>query len=118
MKWIYPDRSNIMLEGFCEVNIKTGCVARRYNRRHMSEAYRPLGKLAQERWKRLNEPHRWEYQILSDEELAANRARLLGIGTQEQPVVNITAGGLLMLAFLELLIGLSNNAGSGIEGQE
>ena len=38
---------------------------------------------------------------------------------QERPVeVNVTAGGLLMLAFLELLNCLSNNAGLGIEGLE
>jgi len=39
--------------------------------------------------------------------------------TQERPVeVNITAGGLLMLAFLELLNCLSTSEGSGIEGLE
>jgi hypothetical protein len=74
--------------------------------------------MEKERWKRLHEPRRWEYQVLSEEQLAANRARLLGIGTQEQPVINITAGGLLMLALLELLNSLSNSEGSGIEGQE
>jgi hypothetical protein len=84
----------------------------------MSEMYRPLGRMEKERFKRVHEPRRWEYKILPDEQLAANRARLLGIGTQEQPVVNITAGGLLMLAFLELLNCLSNSEELGIEGQE
>ena len=37
----------------------------------------------------------------------------------QRPVeVNITAGGLLLLAVLELLKCLSNPEGSGIEGQE
>jgi hypothetical protein len=55
---------------------------------------------------------------ISQEELAWNRARLEGNYKQEQPVVNITAGGILLFAFLELLNCLSNNAGSGIEGLE
>ena len=122
MEMNYPDRASSaagsLLEGFCEVNIKTGRLRGRYNRRHMSEMYRPLGKLAQERWKRRNEPHRWEYKILSDEQLAANRALLLGIGTQEQPIVNITAGALLLFAFLGLLNCLSNSEELGIEEQE
>jgi hypothetical protein len=37
----------------------------------------------------------------------------------QRPVeINITAGGLLMLAVVELLKNLSNPEGSGIEGQE
>ena len=39
--------------------------------------------------------------------------------TQERPaVINVTAGGILMLALLELLNCLSNPEGSGIEGLE
>ena len=39
--------------------------------------------------------------------------------TQERPaVINVTAGGILMLAILELLNCLSNPEGSGIEGLE
>jgi hypothetical protein len=84
----------------------------------MSEMYRPLGRMEKERFKRLNEPRRWEYQVLSPEELARNRARLLGVDREEQPVVNITAGAVLLFAFLELLNSLSNSEELGIEGQE
>jgi hypothetical protein len=66
----------------------------------MSEMYRPLGRMEKERFKRLNEPRAWEYQVLSQEELAWNRSRLERNYRQEQPVVNITAGGILLLAFL------------------
>ena len=38
------------------------------------EGYRPLGRLEKERWKRIHAPRAWEYQILTPEELARNRA--------------------------------------------
>jgi len=75
------------------------------------EGYRPLGRLEKERWKRIHEPRAWEYQMLTPEELARNRARLEG---RETAAVNITAGGLLMLALLGLLMNLSGAFESGI----
>jgi hypothetical protein len=82
-------------------------------------AYWPIFRHEKERLKRMNEPRAWEYEIFTKEELARNRARLEGRYPEEKPVeINITAGGLLMLAFLELLNSLSNPKESAIERQE
>ena len=73
----------------------------------MNEAYRPVLPHEKRLWKIKHEPRMYEYRVPMPGPLVA----------QEKPVeVNITAGGLLMLAFLELLNCLSNSEGSGIEG--
>jgi len=75
----------------------------------MNEAYRPVLPHEKRLWKIKHEPRMYEYRVPMPGPLVA----------QEKPVeVNITAGGLLMLAFLELLNCLSNSEGSGIEGLE
>jgi hypothetical protein len=76
----------------------------------MKEGYRPIFRHEKELWKIRNEPRMYEYSIFPQPTPMA---------TQERPVeVNITAGGILMLALLDLLNCLSNSEGSGIEGQE
>jgi hypothetical protein len=96
-----------MLEGFCEVNIKTRGAGQRYNRQYMNEAYRPIFAHDKRLWKLRHEPRMYEYRVPMP---APNVV-------QEKPLeVKVTAGGLLMLALLELLNCLSNSEGSGIEG--
>jgi hypothetical protein len=83
----------------------------------MSEAYRPffeggrpLTPSDKRLWKIKHEPRMYEYRVPMPAPVVIQ---------EEKPVeVNITAGGLLLLAFLELLKNLSNPEESGIEGQE
>jgi hypothetical protein len=71
--------------------------------------YRPVLPHEKRLWKARFEPQIYEYH-------SYNRAQ---DEAQEKPVVvNITAGGILLLAFLELLNSLSNPEESGIEGKE
>jgi hypothetical protein len=75
----------------------------------MNEAYRPVLPHEKRLWKIKHEPRMYEYRVPMPAQIAV----------QEKPVeVNITAGGLMILAFLELLNCLSNSEGSGIERQE
>jgi hypothetical protein len=75
----------------------------------MNEAYRPVLPHEKRMWKIKHEPRLLEYRVPLPAQVEA----------AQRPVeINISAGGLLMLAVLELLKNLSNPEGSGIEGQE
>jgi hypothetical protein len=70
--------------------------------------YRPVLPHEKRLWKARFEPQIYEYASYTAPELR-----------DERPVVvNITAGGILLLAFLELLNSLSNPEESDIERQE
>jgi hypothetical protein len=78
----------------------------------MNEAYRPVLPHEKRMWKIRNEPKMYEHMKLDFLEPKQE-------AVAQRPVeVNISAGGLLLLVFLELLKNLSNPEGSGIEGQE
>jgi hypothetical protein len=76
----------------------------------MNEAYRPVLPHEKRLWKIRYEPRMYEYRKFDFLEPKQE-------AVVQRPVeVNISAGGLLLLAFLELLKNLSNPDGSSIEG--
>jgi hypothetical protein len=56
----------IILEGFCDVNIKRGGVQRVYNRAAMNEKYRPIKEHEKRIWRIRNEPKMYEYDCQPD----------------------------------------------------
>jgi hypothetical protein len=77
--------------------------------RYTNPNYRPLLPHEERAWKARFEPQVYEYKNIFATPME----------TQERPVViNVTAGGILLLTLLELLNCLSNPEASGIEGQE
>ena len=71
------------------------------------ERDRPIGRHERKMWKLRYEPRMYEYQPLP----------VPAVKPETPAEAKPSIGALLFLAFLELLNGLSNAEGSGIEGE-